>query len=167
MLESVVTPYPMDFDALQKGDYITPEVIENITGEDRYTQAYSMAILRFGQTVVERLADRTPPLYVVVKQEKSGLRILDDESASSYTFGEAERALKMMKRNYGRMTRCVDPTEFNDGTKRMHENRIMITSAMIRGAMDSRKEALLIVKKRPEIPQLNIASADLPLADTA
>lgn len=147
-------PYPLDFDALQKGDYIAPETVERITGVNRDSAHYSLKIMGLIASITERLAEREIPLHVVVRQENRGIRIEQDWPASAYVYSEAERARRSIARNYARLAQAVDSAEFDACQRRQHENRLLVVGSMLRGLREGRKAALLEIKQRPEIPPM-------------
>ena len=145
------TPYPMDFDVLEKGSVISAEDVERITGFTRAESAHGMAIMRLCTLIQDRLAERD--LFVITKQSKGAIHVLDDPDASAHAFGEANRHMRGYHRNTRRLG-TVDVSRLSETQKRDHENRIMIAARVSRAMRKELSSAKLELKNPPAAPGL-------------
>ncbi len=143
--------YPFDYDELDKGSFIPPEKIESLLGVRRDHAQYALRVLRLCEQITEELAAREKRVTVV--GDGGGIRILTDAEASAYNNRAADLAYSKMGRSLARL-QAVDPTEFEDNTKRLHERRLLVVGHMLRGAQHGRKEALKLVAHERSTPAL-------------
>ena len=72
----------IDVQHLQKGDYLSPIEIEEITGEMEGTREYQFALMQLRQEIEHGLRCLGRP--ATIKTEGSGLRVLTDAEAAVY-----------------------------------------------------------------------------------
>lgn len=131
--------FPFDFDALQKGDYITPEKLTEIIGSKPDTQRYKFKVLRIVKQMRQYLFHKG--LVWTIKVEKDGIRICTDEQASEYNPTQYDFARKRMKRLYAQNA-AVDISNLTDETKAAHLRRLQVHGMEITALNKSRIEAL-------------------------
>lgn len=93
-MENEVALYPLDFDALSKGDVIPAEKIEMITSEKRGTNEYRFKALRLSGRIQDEMRDRGTPVTISFKGDD--IVILTDQEASVHNamlFGQWLRRL--------------------------------------------------------------------------
>lgn len=145
------TPYPMDFDVLEKGSVISAEEVERITGLTRAESAHGMAIMRLSGLIQQRLADRE--LFVITKQSKGAIHVLEDPDASAHAFAEANRHMRGYHRNARRLG-TIDVSRLSDIEKRDHENRVMIAARVSRAMRKELSSVRLELRNPPQAPGL-------------
>lgn len=145
------TQYPMAFDDLEKGSVISAEEVERITGFTRCQTAHGMAVMKLVNQIVERLEERE--LYVIVRQEKGALHVLDDPNGSAHAYGEYLRHARGCGRNLRRMGK-VDVNRLSNTEARDHENRLMIAARGYAGLRNGMQSARLELKNPPAPPGL-------------
>lgn len=146
-------PYPMDFDAITKGDYIQPDEVERITHMDRNTRDYGLGVMKLQERIERECADRGYP--VVTKQEKGGISILTDEEAVAY----CERAfiLKMggMRTAHGKMLQ-IDRKELSEESAKQLDRNTHVNGWTLKAMWAGRRESfksLAHVRTVPGLPQ--------------
>jgi len=144
------TSYPIDFDALEKGSYIQPEVLEHVFQVKRDMSAYSLKMMTMCNEIMRQLSDRG--LEVVAKQHKSGIKILNDVEASAHTYQEAQLAMLKYRRNLTRAL-AVDRSQLDDKSQTIHDGRLLVMSRVYQAAAGAKKEARkLISTEAPDVP---------------
>jgi hypothetical protein len=106
---------------LNKGDVISADTLEEITGHLRETDAYRLALLTIVeliQTIREEVGDP-----VVVRHEKHGLRVLTDPEASEYLDKRHRAHLEGIDRAYYKTCRWVDTAHLTDAERGQHAKR--------------------------------------------
>lgn len=106
---------------LNKGDVVSADTLEEITGYKRETDAYRLALLTIVeliQTVREEVGDP-----VVVRHEKHGLRVLTDPEASEYLDKRHRSHLEGIDRAYYKTCRWVDTSRLTDEERAQHAKR--------------------------------------------
>jgi len=147
-----VTSYPIDFDALEKGSYIQPEVLEHVFQVNRDMSAYSLKMMGMCNEIMRQLSARG--LDVVAKQHKSGIKILEDAEASAHTYQEAQLAMMKYRRNLVR-SQSVDRSQLDDKEKELHDGRLFVMGRVYQAAFKAKKEARkLLSAPAPEVPSL-------------
>jgi hypothetical protein len=114
--------HPVNLDGLEKGQYIRPEEIEEIYGKSRVDQNFGLCILQLKQ-FIERGSD------LICRSEKQGLRILDDEQASDYLWALQARHVYGLRKIVMKGNQ-IDPSEFSDERKKIHEHRLACSAAV-------------------------------------
>jgi len=131
--------FPFDFDALQKGDYITPEKLTEIIGSNPDTQRYKFKVLRIIKQMRAYLFSKG--LVWTIKVEKGGIRICSDKQAAVHNPKEYEGARKYMKRLYAQNA-AVDINNLTTEEQAVHMRRLQVQGMEITALHKSRIEAL-------------------------
>lgn len=147
----ILEKYPLDFDALYKGDEVPTEKLQEIIPHAMGSDEYRFAIMALQQRVTDELSERG--IEAVVVQRKGGLRILTDSEASAHCYNEAQRGYRLIGRNLKRQI-VVDQTVLTDDERRIHESRINVTSRMYQAATAAQKDARKIEGARPFMPKM-------------
>lgn len=145
------TKWPIDWDALSKGDYIPPEQVEYATKVPRSSRKYGIACMKFQERLVAELSDRG--LEVVTRQEKDGVRILDDPDATVYLEQQFKLRMAGMRTAHGRAM-TVDVTRLDEETRRQHENRLHVNGWTLKAMRQGRREALKALPHKRNTPGL-------------
>lgn len=148
---STTEKYPFDFDALDKGDVIPAERIEEITGHKRQEAAYGIALMALQSQVQSELLLRGRP--VVVRCDKGALRILTDPEAADHTAKLFAQRKRQLVRAHGYGMR-VQVANLDEQTRLSHERNIVVQGAQLAAMHDARRTALKAVqRKTPGIEQ--------------
>lgn len=148
---STTEKYPFDYDALNKGDVIPAERIEEITGIKRHEAAYSIAVMGLQSQVQHELIDRGRD--VVVRCDKGALRILTDPEAAEYTAKLFTQRKRQLVRAHGYGLR-VQVANLDEQQRLSHERNIVVQGAQLAAMHDARRLALKSVqRKTPGIEQ--------------
>ena len=150
---STTEKYPFDFDALDKGDVIPAERIEEITGHKRQEAAYAIKLMALQSQVQTELIQRGRD--VVVRCDKGALRILTDPEAVDYTAKLFQQRKRQLVRAHGYGMR-VSVGNLDDEQRLSHERNIVVQGAQLAAMHDARRTALKAVqRKTPGISDTN------------
>lgn len=141
--------YPLDFDALEKGQYIDAETLTHIFNVRPGTQLFSLKTMQLKMRIECERAD------LIARGEGQGIRILTDEEAGPYLHGRMEAHVRGLAKTSQKRSR-IDPNALTPEQRAMHEseNRIGASVAVAaRQAMRKqlRIEALQGYKRLPEV----------------
>ena len=145
-----VQRYPLDFDALEKGDVISAEQVEAIVEIKRDDIKYGFAAMALGKRIKKELQDRDKE--VTVRMHQSALMICDDADASPYN----ERMIKARARGVGRFLRqlsAVDRSKLPEERVPLHDRALTVWTLTYQ-AMRSTRRKLLCRPKTRSTPKL-------------
>lgn len=144
-------PYPFDFDALEKGQTITPEELASKCGHAPGTRKYQLAVLGYRDLIMKRLKALGRPATVKIQGE--GLRILTDSEAVQYNDKRMGQSDKHKRVTFRRM-RDVDRTQLSEDEARNHERRLFVRSKELVAVKLASREAVkeLEHKRRTPLP---------------
>jgi hypothetical protein len=118
--------YPIDVETLQKGQMITPQQVEHITGEIRGTNAYALKAMALAKDIERDRAMMGLP--VVARARKLGIYIFPDAEASDYLHSEQKRARAKMGRDLRQQKTAVDRSALNEEQAKWHDHSILCNS---------------------------------------
>jgi hypothetical protein len=136
LTEHDIQYFPLDFDALQKGDSIPPDRLEKLTETVRGTDVYNLAVLALRERIIRELRDREK--HFTVAMVKGSLRVLTDSEAALYN----ARAFKAKFRGAGyalRRAARVDQSRLEDGQRKEHERNLITFGKMLQAAKAARR----------------------------
>ncbi len=113
--------WPMDFEALNKGDVIPIEQIERIVQAKKGTEKYALGALSLADAIMKAKAAMIEP--VTCKYEKGTLVILNDGDASVYNNNAVRKGIRKIARGFRRML-YVDTSDFSLEEKDKHLRRL-------------------------------------------
>ncbi len=138
----------LDFATLQKGDTITAELLERITGYSRTDRRHSLSVIR----IQEQIRYARPELASHLRISKDALVIMRDAESESYS----QRLYKGHKRGMFRIVRrraSIDESQLSPAEKKIKElNDQCNASEMIELLRLDRKRKALISAAR-ELPE--------------
>lgn len=137
--------YPLDFQAIKKGDSIGASRIERITGCVAGSQKYQLAAL----ALRERIMTERPEVVATISGHD--IRILTDEEATDYIDRTNQQRLRSIGR-YNRRLVQVDTTGFDSDLRRKHERRVIVNSAMYLAAVQARRREVSLSPHARSIP---------------
>jgi len=143
--------WPVDFDAVKKGDSWSPAQLEGIIGKPRGTDAYRMGVLKFCQRVADELADRDRP--ATVAEVKGHVRVLTDPEASEHNARSFSAGFRRAKRSF-RRTQQIDAANLDAAQQERHTNRLAVFGGMLQAAAAARRLPPLTptVRRVPQVP---------------
>ena len=133
--EQDIQYFPLDFDSLKKGDNITPDRLEKLTGKTRGTDGYNLAVLALRERIVRECKDRGKHFTVAVV--KGTLRILTDEEAALYNVRTFRAGFRRSGKSLRRLTK-VNVGQLSDQQKRDHERNLLVFGKMLQAARSAR-----------------------------
>jgi len=146
------TLYPLDTEALEKGDYIPPEFCEEHTKcRDRNSQRYPLELEAFKERIDHDLM-RLGRNWTLTCH-KGGIRVLRDEDAATHNaraFKAHQRGLtRRLHKNIG-----VDVSVLTDESKRAHEHEVLCETGVVAAMKRVRREVALKAHKRNVPPAM-------------
>lgn len=137
--------YPFDYDALNKGDVITAEVIEGLCNLPRTDHKYGLKLMSYQQQIQNELALRGKS--VVVRCDHGALRILTDSEAAEHTAAVFNQRKWQMVRAHASAMR-VDTGKLTDEQKISHERNLLLQGAQLAAMKDAKKKMTLAAHER-------------------
>lgn len=149
---SQLQPWPIDYDAIQKGDIIPVDRVEKITGKKQGCSDYDFAVLKLKDRIERELHERGN--VWTLRTEKGAIKILKDEEAALYNHAEQVRARATEARRFALM-QSVDVSKLSPDILKTHERNIEVDGRFIQAQMNVRKELQLESTKRttPGLPE--------------
>lgn len=142
--------YPLDFDALQKGQYIDCETLTHIFGVQPGTSLFSLETMKLKQRIECERAD------LIARGEGQGLRILTDEEAGPYLHSRMASHVRGLAKTSQKRSR-IDPNELDEDQRRVHESENRIAASVAIAARQAMRKQLRIeaqqqgYKRLPEV----------------
>jgi len=148
--DSSATRWPIDFDAIQKGDTFTPARLEEIIGATRNANHYRFSVLSLRDRIMRELELRNRPATVAII--KGCLCVLTDEQASVYTQRQCCIKIRGHFRNLRRMRNvCIE--NLSAEQRKAHE-RSLCVEGMVAASIRKTKRALLLEPHKRATPAL-------------
>lgn len=149
---SKTTRFPLDFDVLQKGDVIGPDVLEEITQEKAGTDAYKLKVLGLRFQVEQHMEQRGCDVYVVGYHGDS-VRILLDAEGDKHTTGVVVSSIRKMARFIQKQIR-IDVSEFSEQQLHHHDRMVEVNGKTLQGTIRGRREAFKALPHKRNVPGL-------------
>lgn len=143
--------FPLDYEALKKGDTIPAARVEKIAGVLRGSEGYEFAVLKVCKQIERELAVRERLWTVVVRGED--VVILTDAQAATYTDDQQRQAMRRLKRNFHRQV-AVDVLELSEEERAKHERAVEVNGKTLQAAMTARRKAMRITAHERSTPKL-------------
>lgn len=144
--ESPLVRWPLDFDALSKGDVIDSGRLAEITKAAPGTSTYSLRLLQVKEQIERKLLQREYP--VTTKIEGNCLRILTDAEASEYNEQQAEQAVRKAYRSLRRQMN-VDVRSLTPEQQTEHGRRLIQQGAVVNAIRETRRTMRLQASTNP------------------
>ena len=145
--------HPIDVTTLKKGDVITVEQLEKITGWGRKSDAFKLRVLALRDRIMRELQDIGRPM-VLRGWQGCSLRILTDPEATEYLDNQATSHLRGIGRSCFRLGQ-VDVRNLDEGQNREHERRILVHGKTLQCALAGRMDALKSIPHVSDRPALS------------
>ena len=146
-----VNYFPVDIDALTKGQVLLVEEIENILGCSRSAQPqFALKALGLRNKIAKMLRDRGKPATVVLA--KGTIRVLTDAEAVEYNPRQYRHGARKMARAHKR-SMDVDPALLTCEQLKKHERSVIVQGCILQ-AIDSQRRRLAIAIHQRQTPGL-------------
>ncbi len=142
---SEASRWPIDYDTLNKGDSITRERLERITGKAAGTKDYQLKLLAIQSQIERELHQRNR--HWTVKIQKDEIRILTDSEASTYNHALQVQARCAMEKRF-LLNSAVDIAALDDEQRKQHERTMEIDGKYLMAMQTVRKQLRLTSHKR-------------------
>lgn len=119
--------FPLDFDALRRGDYLPADVVEVAVSCSRSTVRYSIEVLRLCQMIRTAFMERGEGM-VTVCRDGDGVRILTHEEQAEYAENRQARGIRNIF-VAGIEARSVDPAQLRNDEQRKRLDRFLQVNA--------------------------------------
>jgi len=137
--------FPLDFDALDYGDVIETEVIENAFNIKRNDRSFGIALMNMGTVIQKEMAARGKPCVTRTRNDK--VIILKHGEAVDYTNRKFKAGIKKSIVAHAQSMR-IDVSKLIDSEKeRLHENQRYQTH-ILAGIENGRKLSALEVEQK-------------------
>lgn len=136
--------YPMDYDALNKGDVLPAELLERLLRARRGTEVYRLGLLGLRDQVVRECGLRGRHFTVVVRRDQ--LCVLTDEEAAEYNARAFHHGVRRSKRSLRRLVQ-VDAAALTAEQRREHERNVLVCGKMLQSALNERR----LLTARPHV----------------
>lgn len=124
--------YPIDFDVLEKGDVISNEDLEKITGHKFGTAKFSWAVIGLQGKIFKNRG------FTSTHSQTVGLRILVDSEASVYNDKDFHNKRRGMFRASKKMA-AVDVSQLSLTARDLHERKLLNQSRIISAVKEPRR----------------------------
>lgn len=150
--------YPIDFDALGKGDVLSAETIVGIVGVSAGSARYSGRQMRLCARIERELTDRG--LDVTVACVKTEIHVLDDAAAAVHTKELFRKGLQTLRRAHGQNMK-VDAGQLSAAERKDHERALVVQGAIVAGIREARRNiAVAYQRKTPGLPRPETAGRE-------
>lgn len=145
--------FPIDFEELSKGDLLSLEELEQITGKKHGTNEFSFQLLSLQQ----KISDATG--FTVKIKDGQELHILTDEEATKHNHNEFQRHKRGMFRRHNLML-AVDIAQLSESSKTAHERKLLRQGQLLQAMANSHKQKQIEVETRStaQKPQIEAKS---------
>lgn len=151
MSDTNTTPYPFDFEALQKGDMITRDQIVAALGRPVVGDAapkiddarFRLLAMQLGEMIENQRPD------LLVRMQGDSLRIMHDLEADQVTAGRCVKAVRSIGRN-ARRRAAIDRAQFTEEELRVaqtNDRAITALAVMTRRELTKARRELLLAGK--------------------
>ena len=146
--------FPLDYDALKKGDEISTEQIEEFGRCNREDEKhFRLAALVLKDRITKNCRERGKLFTVVIL--KGRIRILTDEEAAIYNPRQFRHGFRRQLRALRRLTE-VNPEGLSQQQQKDHERNLLVCGKMVQAARSARATINAIPHKRttPGLPAI-------------
>ena len=141
MSTQLTDKYPLDFEAIFKGQHITQQELEQITGKKAGTDEYQFALLGLQQQIQNKTN------CTVKISNKYELQVLTDEEASRHNYKLFVQNMRSMRTRFD-LNASVDVSELSDEQRPKHERNLVVQGLYIQALAQTRKQIAVSGHKR-------------------
>lgn len=138
---SKVQKYPLDFDALQKGDVIPADQLERVVGERKGTPAYEFKVLGLRDEIEEACG-------IVCRCIGGDLTLLTDEQLDAYTVGRTTHHVAALSKQARRRS-LIDRSAMDSTEKAAAEARDRRVAYVAMAARKALRESISVATDTP------------------
>lgn len=145
--------YPLDIEALEKGDHIPVEMCEPYTkSRDRNHKFYSRELEQLKEKIERRLQDMGRNW--TLNCPRGGITVLTDADAATENKRQFDLHVRGMSRRLHKNL-GVDTSKLDNDTKRQHEHNVVSMTMQVAACKRARREVGLHAHKRstPGLPE--------------
>jgi hypothetical protein len=124
--------FPLDFDKLQRGGFLTPEQVEAATLKQRTDPQFWAASLQLRSLILAHFRGRGD--LVTVISEGDGLRILTHSEQAEYAPMREERAVRQLVLSHAE-GKAVDVAQLSDEQRQRHERWMLRNAFRVQQAL--------------------------------
>lgn len=133
--------YPLDFDALKRGDYISHQRLQDISGLEAGTEDYSLYVLNLSEQIGDALSAKFGG-YVTAVRRDYGIAILTPPEQDAHTQRRWQRHGRGLRRalleDVGN-----DETQLGSDERERRDRRLLVTSWQLQQLMKRPPKELL------------------------
>ncbi len=111
-----------------KGLYISPEILENLFNINRDSSQYQFKLLSLERDIKDLLSERN--LFITIKSDKNGIKILSDKEASEYNINKIGKGLRVLESAQTDLLN-VDVNLLERHEEDIHNKRIVFGSRVV------------------------------------
>jgi hypothetical protein len=135
-----------------KGQYISPEILENLFGFSRTTSQYQFKLLSLESEIKESLRERG--ILVSIRSDKYGIKILSDREASEHNINRIGKGLRVLEDAQTDLLN-VDVNNLEKQEEEVHNKRIVFGSRIIDAIKtEFKKDVPVKISYRSMLPRL-------------
>jgi len=127
--------YPVNVAELKKGDFLSPETCEMLTGKKRDNPRYQFAMQSIREFIYRESEKQGRPLSCGI--DGDGLRIHTDAEASEYHRRLHYMALRGMRRSMKRMVSCVDRAQLTSFEVAEHDRETALAALRVQAVREA------------------------------
>lgn len=143
------SPYPYDFDKLDKGSIIPPEELERIFDVKRHDRRFGMeAMFLCGRVELEL---RVRGIEATACMDKDALKVLTDAEAVLYHHRAFERGVRKLAKSHAGMMR-VDTSRLSQEEKAHHDSLVNRQAPQLLALRQARQRLYLQAYTRKNPP---------------
>jgi hypothetical protein len=147
-----LTPkYPIDLDALKKGDYISPEEISQIYSVPLRSSKFNLYALRLSCFIKEKSAQAG--FQLLTKIENGGVRILTDKESIRYKDNLSNNTVRRLFRHLQDMMR-IPVAQLGHADRDLLDKSILKNSRRVHAIKKSDKETKAIPSSGRDTPSM-------------
>lgn len=143
----MISKYPIDFDAVRKGDEFPPEELEDIFGKKPGTDEFRFAVLGLQSLIQERTG------FTVKGMSSGGLRVLTDAEAAEHNQRIFAQNLRGMVARHA-LNCQVDVDNLSSDQKLKHDRNLLSQSRYVSALAHTTKQLTIEGSKKPEASRI-------------
>jgi hypothetical protein len=128
-----VSKYPIDFDVLRKGDFISSSDLENVFGLSVEDSQYSFKLMALAQDIEARTG-------IVCRTQYNGIKMLKDNEAVDYIRQQNLAANRKKRKQWRRIVDNIDVANLSPDSKRRFSSELAIIGAEVAAIATVRKQ---------------------------
>lgn len=143
--------FPIDYEALNKGDVIAVAEVERLVQCPRDHRLFAMKATNLASTISLAMDDLGRPVTIVLRE--GDLRVLTDDEASQYNHEMFKQFFRRMGRSLRRLA-AVDVGQLDSEERGEHLRRLEVNGKTFAAAMKTRQREWGLVNHQRSTPRL-------------